>query len=344
LRDNFFSDQKKFIELLSRYIRGGSIGKTDLLLSLLSVSFSFRKNAPNIINKYNKTYKQEKILNNEFKIITIDTYNGNNREVEQMIEYINKYLPGDLFGVYLHGSLATNEEIFYSDFDALVILKQEIFKRSEHLSRVAEHLFRAEEFMLAKDPLQHHGWFVMTENDLKNYPEYYFPHELFRYSKCLLGEKKFSIHLNENGYMTDLQKSFHKLCKSVVKKLESKTFFKNNYVFKNLLSEFMLLPAVYIQSKTGQGIFKKFSFEKLKEELGEHYRVMDEISQIRLSWRHEPSPYYLSLIRKKNVLCRKIAAKFFSGNVERELLEKFNNEMIRQLVVFVNELKSRLER
>ncbi|HKR04615.1 MAG TPA: hypothetical protein VJY62_08250 [Bacteroidia bacterium] len=329
---------------MSRYIHGGSIGKTGLLLSLFSSSFPFRKNAPNIINKYYKTYKQEKILNNEFKIITIDAYNGNNREAGQMIEYLNKYLPGDLFGVYLHGSLATNEEIFYSDFDALVILKQEIFKRPGRLSRIAEHLFKAEKFMLAKDPLQHHGWFVITEDDLKNYPEYYFPHELFRYSKCLLGEKEISIHLNENGYMADLQESFHKLCKSVVKKLESKTFLKNNYVFKNLLSEFMLLPAVYIQSKTGQGIFKKFSFEKLKKELGEGYRIMDEISEIRVSWKYQPSSFYLSLIRKKNVLCRKIAAKFFSGNVERELLEKFNNEMVRQMLVFVNELKSRIER
>jgi len=44
--------------------------------------------------------------------------------------------------------------------------------------------------------------------------------------------------------------------RGILGKLDSKSFLNNYYNFKNLLSEFMLLPAFYIQAKTGFGILK----------------------------------------------------------------------------------------
>ncbi len=46
----------------------------------------------------------------------------------------------DLFGAYVHGSLGTYEEIGYSDFDALVIIKDDVFHSRQRLAALAAEL------------------------------------------------------------------------------------------------------------------------------------------------------------------------------------------------------------
>jgi hypothetical protein len=67
----------------------------------------------------------------------------------------------------------------------------------------------------------------------------------------------------------------------------------------------MLLPALFIQAKTGRGIFKKFSFEKVRTELKEKYEVMDEISLLRANWNYQPSTFF-TFIRKNKLAFLKL--------------------------------------
>jgi hypothetical protein len=261
---------------------------------------------------------------------------------KKISEFLKNRIADDFIGVYTHSSVAISEEVSYSDFDGFVILKDEILLNDNRLKNAALILKRSEKIMCEMDPLQHHGWFILTESDLKNFPEYYFPNELIRYSKCLFGQNKITIQISKEGFKEQFNKSFNNMARGILNKLDSKSFLNNYYNFKNLLSEFMLLPAFYIQAKTGFGIFKKFSFEKVKNELGEKYNVMDEISSVRSNWNYQPSAIYHSLKSNSNLFSRIIPSKYFSGNLPASIKNKFDDDFIQKMKNFVGDLKLRL--
>src|SRR5690606_11219768 len=124
--------------------------------------------------------------------VTVDVApdEGDNAHDRRLGAYLRRALGGDLArdlaGAYVHGSLGSYEEVPYSDLDALVILNDGAFRSPARLARTARALGRARAFMYAHDPLQHHGWFVLTEADLRSHCEAYFPAVLFRYAKSLL--------------------------------------------------------------------------------------------------------------------------------------------------------------
>ncbi len=324
---------EQFRLLLVKYFRNGCLDKSDKLQGLIFSSLPFYKNAKKISDAFNGL----KIVPGDFNMITheIEEYPGKNRYAKKIADFLKRKIEGDLVGAYVHSSVATSEEVSYSDFDGFVILKNEALHDATRLKKIALALHQSEKIMLEMDPLQHHGWFILTEIDLRNYPEYYFPNELIRYAKCLFGENKITLRVKKTGFKKECTEAFNNMALGILTKLESKSFLKNYYVFKNLLSEFMLLPAFYIQAKTGFGIFKKFSFDKVKEELKEKYAVMDEISLIRTHWDYQPSAFYRSL---RNHF-RLFPSKYFSGSLPPELKNKFDDARIQQMKHFVIDLK-----
>jgi hypothetical protein len=329
-------------ELLLKYFRNGCLSRSDKLLSFLLPSVLFSKNGKVISNAFKKVAEEKQDFENTD--IQIENYSAENVRAIQISNYLNTHIKNELVGAYVHGSLGTYEEISYSDFDGFVILKNDVLNHPEKLKKVAKVLIASEKIMFEMDPLQHHGWFLLTETDLNNYPEYYLPHGLFQYSKCLFGEANITVRLKKSGYREECYKSFNQLSDGILTKLNSKIFLTNYYNFKNLLSEFMLLPAIYFQVKTGNGIFKKFSFEKLKNELEEKYAVMDEISSIRSDWGYK-APFIYKLLRSRKIpLINNIASKYFSGSLPSVLKAKFDEMLILRMKNFVYELKLSLEK
>ena len=81
----------------------------------------------------------------------------------------------------MHGSVATNDVIKYSDFDGLLIIKDQYLGSKELESFKKESMKIIYNF----DPLQHHGWFQILESDLKNYPENYLPVTTLEHAKLI---------------------------------------------------------------------------------------------------------------------------------------------------------------
>ncbi len=333
---------EQFRRLLVQYFKNGCLDQSDKLLSIFFPSIPFNKNAGKISEAFNKIEEPFK----NFDVITheIENYSGKNGHAKKIADFLKRKIHYDLIGAYIHGSVATSEEISYSDFDGFVILKNEVFSDVDRIKRAAKVLKLSEQIMFEMDPLQHHGWFVLTESDLKNYPEYYFPHELFYYSKCLFGENKIIIHLNKSGFKNEFHTSFNNMTQGILKKLDDRKFLKNYYSFKNLMSEFMLIPCFYLQAKTGNGIFKKFSFEKVKNELKEKYTVMDEISALRANWNYQPPSFYSSIKNNRSSISMLFPSKKFSGSLPASILNRFNDPFIQQMKDFVNELKFNLSK
>lgn len=278
----------EYFSLLTRYVNTGCLHKFDLISSGLLPSFPFNQNAAKICGESkhfeNKNYTQQKSVT-----VPIEIYNGNNSHVTGIMNLIDKNLKNDLYGAYVHGSLATGEEISYSDFDGIVILNSDTINNPRKLSKAAQNLSKAFSMMIAFDPLQHHGWFVLSEQDLQSFPMDYFPVVLFEHSRSLM-HKGTVLNYQPVEENHNFKNNLKRLVQSVNRKLTKEMTGINMFRLKAILSEFMLLPSLYIEAKTGKGIYKKFSFNEAKKDFDpDTWSVMDEVSQIRKQWTYEPA-------------------------------------------------------
>lgn len=271
----------EFQSAFNRYINYGCLKRTDKLVSRLFPEIPFHKNANPVIDLWEAL--PDRVIGQKVSFL-IPEYSGINKAVVRMIKYLDEELKDDLFAAVLHGSLATGEEKSYSDFDGLVIIKNEVFSDHNRLARVALSLSKAYSIMIAMDPLQHHGWFVLTERDLKSWPSYYFPPVLFNYSKSLMN-KSIKLEITYLNNQEHNKNALLRLTQSISKHLQQGEIPDNTYQLKGILSEFMLLPTLYMQNKTGEGIFKKFSFEAASEDFSEKdWSIMNDVSSIREKW------------------------------------------------------------
>lgn len=218
---------------------------------------------------------------------SVAPYAGENVHVLKLARLLRDPLADDLLGAYVHGSVGSGEAVAYSDLDALVILRHAAFETPQRLDRVARRLREARRVMFAYDPLQHHGWFVLTEADLARYCEAYFPRVLFRHAKAILPGMGGSLPIVPRDSAAELREGFDALAGGVARRLAAGPLPRDLYGLKNLLSQFMLLPALYVQVRDGVGVWKADSFEAARPDFApETWASMDAVSRIREAWAY----------------------------------------------------------
>ena len=310
---------ENFQDRLAQYINTGSLPKADYLLRGISVKSTFKKNSKYFISNYCRYIKKRPESQAEQDVVEIQPYRGSNPFVLRMTQYLSRWLRNDLAGAFVHGSLATYEEIPYSDFDALVIIKDEVFDESARLANTAYLLNRALRIMFTHDPLQHHGWFVLTERDLQNYKGVPLPVAVFPHMKSLLPDKNLlHISFKKNSHVS--RELFDSLSASIIRKLQTGQYPHNLYDLKSLLSQFMLLPTAYVQARDGHGIFKRESFaEAAKDFTHEEWKVMHDVSTIRKNWDYTMDRFSKALSVSTCLPLRSYLLRFFTRNIPSSL-------------------------
>ena len=311
---------------MSRYVNGSVFVRSDLLLSVICPGTLFAKYSEKFTEKYQDLTGAPIETGSPERVLSVNPYQGNNKHVQAMIQYLNQHLRDDLYGAYVHGSLGTGDEIAYSDFDALVILLHDVFESPGRLQRVARKLNAARAIMVDFDPLQHHGWFTLTEAHLNRYPEHYFPLVLFDYAKSLLshgGDLKMVV----SHSTAEMRQAFQSVVDGVIGKLERKCYPTNTYELKSLLSEFMLIPTLYLQAKNEEGVFKKESFRLARKDFPtDDWTIMDEVSEIRSEWKSEISLLKRWIMSRANSFGRYYAKRFAPAippKLQRKLTSAF---------------------
>lgn len=331
-----FMTQQNFLNQLGKYVNHGSLNKTDILLGYVAPTFPFKKNATHLCDLHSELnyFSKGKIVN-----VIFQKYNGTNSSVKKISNFIRERLINEVKAVLIHGSLATNEEIPYSDFDALVILKDEVFKSPKRLANAAINLSKCYSLMLEFDPLQHHGWFVMSEVDLKAYPERYLPPEVLPYCCSLLDPIDLSITIPEEKPTNG---NFFRLVNSLKKQLHSQYIPGNLFVAKSILSEFMMLPTLFIQHKSQTGIYKKLSFEKARTYfISDEWKVMDEVSGYRLNWNNGgaklpfTTPCVISVSKKKS-------QKTNAPKLPEHLVNAFQTGLATRMLKFIDTMTNKI--
>ncbi|MEW6330037.1 MAG: hypothetical protein AB1560_01115 [Pseudomonadota bacterium] len=333
--------QNRFLSLLARYVNGGVLRRRDIFLSMCASTLPYLNNADTVLNLYRQHLKYIPATPANGIPVDIDPYSGANPYVQRMMEYLAGRLAGELYGAYVHGSLGTQEEVNYSDFDALVILRNEVFESRKRLIRVATALREATRIMFEFDPLQHHGWFVTTQADLSFYSDAWLPVEALRRAKSLLPEARSEIVFCVRDSASEARDAFARTARSVAAKLTEHRPPSNAYELKSLLSEFLLLPALYLQALEGRGVFKGDSFDMARQHFtNEEWRIMDEVSDIRRHWSYE-----LSGVRRR-ALCaphalRKYVARHGGPRLPAPIARRLDRRFYRDMAALVERMRGR---
>ncbi len=186
--------------------------------------------------------------------------------------------------LYLHGSLATCDATAYSDVDTLLIVSHEWLESGERINELRRIVFRAQRWLYAFDPLQHHGFMLATEFDLSRYARCYYPLELLEHAVALAdgGVLRYRIRSSDEENAAVLRRLCAKLDRLADGTMASPD---TRFSLKLALSEVMLLPTYFLQL-TGRVLYKRESFEAVRVELSPRAaEAMDAVSAWRKQWR-----------------------------------------------------------
>jgi hypothetical protein len=183
--------------------------------------------------------------------IEVKAYEGNHSLLLKLQTIAKSAKYSELFlAVIVHGSLGDDEEVPYSDFDGLLIVKDDRFNTPLY----REFIAKSDRMINQYDPLQHHGWFVIKTSQLSDYPEWYLPIEVLRHSVALFPKKDIKLEY-QNKTVIDHQRSFYNLKASLERKIGSGFKPRGLFELKSYLSEIMLL--LFIIRLLGRRLFSR---------------------------------------------------------------------------------------
>lgn len=272
--------------------------------------------------------------------IAIPNYNGNLELINQISSLINTSYSNLFHAVIVHGSVASDEVIKYSDFDGLLIVKDEYVNTAE-LKKFKKDSLR---LILNFDPLQHHGWFQIGESQLKDYPEHYLPLVILKNAKLIFiedGINSIDVILPSE---TNYKLSLIKMIQQFENRLETGWKPKNLFQLKSVLSQIMLMPSLYYSAINSKGILKKDSFGAVKMNFNEkEWMPIDIASQIRLDWNYNLNAFQAFLLRIPHTKIRKIARLFFSPKINPEFKVLLSSEFYSNLELLIKKIKSDIQ-
>ena len=242
--------------------------------------------------------------------------------------------------VIVHGSIATNEIIPYSDFDGILIVKDE-FSQSVELKKFIRKTSR---IIYNFDPLQHHGWFIIRKSEFTNYDTTYLPLELFEHSKLIYPnlDVTFEVKVMEN---IDFFKPFDDLSYSILKKIERNNYKKNSFQLKSYLSQIMLLPCLYLQAKNKKGVHKKHSFSIAKKDFDKiSWKAIEISSDIRVNWNYKINYFQKIITKSNNYIITYLFKNFLAPKINDDLNKKINNNFNESLIRLINQMRKHLKK
>jgi len=301
-------DVLKKVEDLLQSKNPKSIDITDiisLLYSKLEYIINLQSNTKKILVKCKKDFVSHDYISKDSEYL---------KPVLKMAQFANKFFNKHTVGFYIHGSLSTLDYIKgISDFDTLMIIKRDTILNKQLLYELKSKVMKSLRFLYMIDPFQHHGHFIITEIDMKYYPQIYFPFILFNYSIRVIGEK----------YLTFYERDSEVERKNLLWKMCTKGFNtpQDLYSMKYFLSIIQLIPTIYLQS-VGKYSYKKYSFEKVKKILNnQNWQIVEKATKIRQNW-----PWYCS--SPERLVANIIPNPFFLALYYRKLKNKIPSFII----------------
>ena len=228
--------------------------------------------------------------------------------VVELGERVNSEIAEHVIDFMIHGSIATLDySRGWSDFDTFVIVSDDTVLNGRELTALRTKLLKAYSSLTAVDPLQHHGFIVCTEIDLKRYYEDTMPLEVLRRAKSYIGTK--TLQLNpvknidrERNILASRAQFFREAGELGVMKhhayndVHLQSHYRNAenglFQFKYLLGIGAIAPCYY-RDAIGKSAYKKDAIEQVAPLLSPPSRAfLESTTAIRNEWpKRQQFPY-----------------------------------------------------
>ena len=208
----------------------------------------------------------------------------------------------------VHGSLATLDySKGWSDFDTFLIVTRDSSLDGRALKDLRKKLLGAYGFLTSIDPLQHHGFLVCTEIDLRNYYEDIMPLVVLQKAKSYFWPTVLRLNpiIDVSRERNNLASRARFFRQAGAKGVMEHHGYKNTYLqshyqnsenglfqLKYLLSTGALAPS-YFAGAIGEPALKRDAIERVRPLLSESQRrFLDSTTRVRDEWpKREVSPY-----------------------------------------------------
>jgi len=279
------------------------------------------------------------VTKSQYNVI-IKKYHGSLALISELAKLIERDYSELFHSVIVHGSVATNEVIAYSDFDGLLVVKDSFVSSEKLVSFKNESM----KLILKFDPLQHHGWFQIKESDLGDYPESYLPVSTLKHSKLIYPIVD-SLNFNLDVLRTiDYKSSLEGVLNQFEARIQNQWKPSNVYELKSILSQIMLIPCLYYSAVNNDGIFKRESFNAVKENFNEKEWMPIKISsQIRLNWNISLNPLQGFLLRQSKPFLRKVVKKYLAPKIDSDIKRLLNDEFYENLSTLIKRIKTDIQ-
>lgn len=311
-------------------VNKGSLNRKGKLLALINPSWSIRAVEPEVPVS----------THGEKRDLSILPYDGNNSNVWGAKEFLDRHLKNDLYAAFVHGSLATNDEVTYSDFDGLIIIKDEVFGQVNRCTKVLKLLNQSLRYLRRQDLLQHHGWMLLSERSLANYDPHFLPLETLQCAQSIFGVGTTKLEVTLSNTPGSSIESLQTLIGSIRNKLGHERLLKSAYFLKVFLSELMLLPAILWQTLNKNGIYKRDSFDQVKPMFSdEEWQAIVIASSLRMAWPVYKSGW-VEWVNTRNTTLASELAKRKTWPIPDHIKGELNGAFFESTQLFVNKCQS----
>jgi hypothetical protein len=327
---------------VQRYVNADFAGRGSRLLGWVAPPLACRREAPGLVAAFRATTAARAPAPGDGGVeFDIPPYEGSNPHARRMMAGLAPLAPW-LAGACVHGSIGSGEEIAYSDFDALVILRDSAFDSPATLASVGLQLGRLRRHMFDYDPLQHHGWFVLLERDLANYCHAWFPTALFPWCRSLLPGTGSRLRVRPRDSTAEYRAAFDRLADATLRQIGHGPPLGDAYRLKGLLSQFMLLPSLYLQARDGTAVFKRESFALAARDFSPTaWSAMERVSAVRAAWRCELSAAR-RLLLTRCVTHRRLVTRFVRVPVPGEVRERLTADLWNDAAALIRAMQARV--
>jgi len=204
--------------------------------------------------------------------------------------FFNNNLKAVLDFFIIHGSLASNDYTEFSDVDTLVALRMDKITETE-LRKLSE-IFRnaLNNIVLKFDPLQHHGFFVITSIDMKYYPQIFMPIEVINKGIEISpsnNKKRFRVRSDKLELSIAIVRMFNYF-KHIYESYQKGAKLYDPFNVKRYISRFFMLPILYYELFENEYAYKREILERVKKKTKFPGSYLFHIfSEMRDKWRRD---------------------------------------------------------
>jgi hypothetical protein len=273
------------------------------------------------------------------KEINLKPYQGKCNMIYELRQLVRLSFSSLFKAVIVHGSIANEDEIAYSDFDGLLILKG----GATESPLFHEFIKVSQKIILKFDPLQHHGWFMIKESELNSYPEHYLPSLVLESSRLIWPKKPMRLTV-QSSEESDFIKPFSHLSSHVLGKVKRGWRPTNMYQLKSFLSEVMLLPCLFMTAMDQKPVLKELSFEAAEKRFPHlNWSSVQAASLIRSSWAYHLNPIQKLVMRQPGRFWRKVTEKKIAPAIPKAMGQVLDEAFYTQLSELIHHMKNEVK-